>query len=148
MCSVRNARIFDKVPASEGVRVLVMRRWPRGLSREAIDIWLPDAGPSFELLSYYRAGLVSWEEFLTRYTEEQQETIIEGRLVVYFPGQDRLEMPYIARPVEVLACLARHLPQPLVLLCWEWDLCHRFTLENLVCAELQKGMYEPRDTTD
>ena len=38
----------------DGERLLVMRYWPRGVRREAVDRWLRDLAPSPELLREYR----------------------------------------------------------------------------------------------
>ena len=43
-------------------RVLVMRRWPRGIARGAVDQWEPGLGPSVPVLNAYRGGDVSWDE--------------------------------------------------------------------------------------
>jgi uncharacterized protein YeaO (DUF488 family) len=51
-------------------RVLVMRRWPRGIARGAVDQWEPDLGPSIALLSAYQAGEVEWDAFAERYRSE------------------------------------------------------------------------------
>lgn len=72
---IRHASIHEaKERADEdGLRVLVMRYWPRGVRKERIDMWLKDAGPSRELLrAYTRAGL-PWDEFEGRYRLEMLE---------------------------------------------------------------------------
>ena len=38
----------------DGDRILVMRRWPRGVRREAVDSWLRDLAPSTDLLREFR----------------------------------------------------------------------------------------------
>ena len=76
---LQQASIFDVRAMSEAERaslgylVLVMRRWPQGFSWEALDLqlWLPDAGPSPELLKAYQAKQIDWEEFAQRYRVEQ-----------------------------------------------------------------------------
>jgi uncharacterized protein YeaO (DUF488 family) len=73
------ASIFDVRTMSEvervslGYLVLVMRRWPQGFSWEALGLrlWLPDAGPSLELLRAYQRKQIDWEEFAQRYRDEQ-----------------------------------------------------------------------------
>lgn len=67
---------------SLGLRVLIMRRWPRGIARQTVNVWLPDAGPSVELLDAYNGGLVQWDEFETRYHREQ-EALSSCRVVRY-----------------------------------------------------------------
>ncbi|GAB02392.1 hypothetical protein ACT4_030_00100 [Acinetobacter sp. NBRC 100985] len=41
-------RIYDPVNESDGMRVLVDRLWPRGISKERahLDLWLKEIAPS------------------------------------------------------------------------------------------------------
>jgi uncharacterized protein YeaO (DUF488 family) len=57
-------------PPQPGWRVLVMRRWPRGVRKDCIDEWYPDAAPSATLLKAYQDGELDFEEFSQRYTAE------------------------------------------------------------------------------
>jgi uncharacterized protein YeaO (DUF488 family) len=43
---------YDKIEPDDGRRILVMRRWPRGIGWEKnrIDLWIKEVGPSNELL--------------------------------------------------------------------------------------------------
>ena len=69
---IRHASIYDAPDASEGdgLRVLVMRYWPRGVRHERVDLWLPDAAPSRALLREYNQGVVEAAEFDRRYRVE------------------------------------------------------------------------------
>lgn len=51
-------------------RLLVMRRWPRGVAKAAVDQWEPDLGPSTALLRAYQAGEMPWTAFAERYRAE------------------------------------------------------------------------------
>lgn len=51
-------------------RLLVMRRWPRGIAKGAVDQWEPALGPSNALLDAYRAGEIDWATFAARYRDE------------------------------------------------------------------------------
>lgn len=55
----------------DGVRVLVDRLWPRGLSKEAaaVDDWAKGVAPSTELRKWFHGG-GSVEEFRERYSAE------------------------------------------------------------------------------
>jgi len=57
-------------PPQSGWRVLVMRRWPRGVRKERIDEWYPDAAPSAKLLKAYQNGDIYFEELSRRYEDE------------------------------------------------------------------------------
>ena len=54
-------------------RLLVMRRWPRGIPKAAVDQWERDLGPSNELLDAYRDDEVDWDGFAERYREEMSD---------------------------------------------------------------------------
>lgn len=70
--SVRVRRVYESPEPEDGVRVLVDRLWPRGLSKEAarVDEWPKAMTPSTELRRWYHAGEGSYEEFARRYEAE------------------------------------------------------------------------------
>jgi uncharacterized protein YeaO (DUF488 family) len=61
--------IYDKPEPSDGERILVMRLWPRGVSKEKakIDEWLKDLGTERELIKKYKAGKMSWTDYKKEY---------------------------------------------------------------------------------
>ena len=65
-------RVYESATRSDGVRVLVDRLWPRGLSKEraGIDEWLRDLAPSNELRHWYHARPDHWQDFRKRYLRE------------------------------------------------------------------------------
>ena len=65
-------RAYDPPSPSDGVRVLVERLWPRGLTREQarIDEWLKDVAPSTELRKWFHAQRDHWATFRKRYLDE------------------------------------------------------------------------------
>jgi len=67
---IRTKRIYDPPSPEDGYRLLVMRLWPRGVRKAAVDGWEKDLGPSHELLTSFRAGKLGWEDFAVRYREE------------------------------------------------------------------------------
>jgi uncharacterized protein YeaO (DUF488 family) len=71
-CDVRIKRIYEPADASDGVRVLVDRLWPRGVAREGsgIDEWLRDVAPSDALRRWYGHEPERQPEFRRRYLEE------------------------------------------------------------------------------
>ncbi|MET9852762.1 DUF488 family protein [Streptomyces sp. NPDC006450] len=69
---VRLKRVYDPPePELDGVRVLVDRLWPRGLSKEAagVDEWAKSVAPSGELRKWFHGG-GSVAEFRERYAVE------------------------------------------------------------------------------
>lgn len=67
-------------------RLLVMRRWPRGVAKGAVDQWERDLGPSDELRKAYLAGEVDWPAFASRYRAEMAERL---SLVAWAAGMAR-----------------------------------------------------------
>ena len=67
MTRFRIKRVYEPSSPEDGTRVLVMRLWPRGISKSRVDEWNPDLGPSRELLFAYKRGGMPWTEFARRY---------------------------------------------------------------------------------
>ena len=67
---IRTKRIYDPPSPEDGYRLLIMRLWPRGITKAAVDGWEKDLGPSRELLTSFRAGKLAWEDLAARYREE------------------------------------------------------------------------------
>lgn len=65
-------RIYEAHEESDGMRVLVDRLWPRGLSKKKtrVDLWLKDITPSHELRKWLGHRLERWSEFQWRYRME------------------------------------------------------------------------------
>jgi len=60
-------RVYDKPLRSDGRRVLVMRLWPRGIKKSAVDLWLKDLGAEIANLRAFKAGRIGWPEMRRRY---------------------------------------------------------------------------------
>jgi uncharacterized protein YeaO (DUF488 family) len=69
---IKIKRVYDDPTKSDGVRILVDRLWPRGLSkgRAQLDLWLKDAAPSDVLRRWFGHDPARWDEFKDRYFEE------------------------------------------------------------------------------
>jgi uncharacterized protein YeaO (DUF488 family) len=96
---VQLRRIYDPPSADDGVRVLVDRLWPRGLSKAeaAIDRWMKDVAPSAELRTWFGHEPDRWPEFRTRYiaelrqnpaVDELRELVRDGRVTLLFGARD------------------------------------------------------------
>ena len=69
---MRIKRVYQPPDTEDGVRVLVDRLWPRGLSRERarIDLWLKEIAPSDALRHRFHGNPAAWEDFKTAYYAE------------------------------------------------------------------------------
>src|SRR5215470_323028 len=65
-------RVYDKPVRGDGMRILVDRLWPRGLTREdaRLDAWLRDVAPSNELRKWFHQQPDEWVGFRRRYLKE------------------------------------------------------------------------------
>jgi len=65
-------RAYETPDASDGIRILVDRVWPRGVTKEKlqIDHWLREVAPSSELRKWFAHDPAKWDEFRRRYEEE------------------------------------------------------------------------------
>jgi len=65
-------RVYAGSGPDDGLRILVDRLWPRGLSKAdaAVDHWLKDIAPSPELRTWFGHQPNLWPEFQSRYREE------------------------------------------------------------------------------
>ncbi|HEX3825468.1 MAG TPA: DUF488 family protein [Mycobacteriales bacterium] len=68
----RIARIYAAPSPDDGIRVLVDRLWPRGLSRQAaaLDEWCRTVAPSTDLRQWYSHDPSKSAEFEARYRAE------------------------------------------------------------------------------
>jgi uncharacterized protein YeaO (DUF488 family) len=73
---IRLKRAYEKALKEDGLRILVERLWPRGVSKEkaAIDLWLKDLAPSAELRRWYGHDPNKWPEFRKRYLAELRQS--------------------------------------------------------------------------
>lgn len=74
-------RIYEGAAEEDGVRILVDRIWPRGISKEKakLDAWIKDIGPSSELRKWFGHKEERFREFKERYEKElsQKQDLLE-----------------------------------------------------------------------
>jgi uncharacterized protein YeaO (DUF488 family) len=111
----------DPVEAKDGIRILVMRRFPRGRGSKKdlkIDLWFRELGPSPELIAYWFGeggqGEATWKKYSRSYRREMR-------------SQKAL--------IRNIADLSRR--WNVTLLCWDHDkegreFCHRHLLKKLI----------------
>lgn len=72
MATIQLKRVYEEPSAKDGVRILVDRLWPRGLTKKkaAVDLWLKDIAPTTELRKWFGHDPAKWKEFQVRYRKE------------------------------------------------------------------------------
>jgi uncharacterized protein YeaO (DUF488 family) len=95
-------RVYEPVSRSDGVRVLVDRLWPRGLTKEAAAVqhWLRDLAPSNELRRWYHANPGAWAQFRRRYMKElasPEASAAVEKLYSLASGNKKITLLYASR---------------------------------------------------
>nr|WP_188383252.1 DUF488 family protein [Ornithinibacillus halotolerans] len=86
---IKSKRIYEAYSSDDGIRILVDRLWPRGISKEKakLGFWLKEVAPSNELRKWYNHDLNKFEEFKERYISElkvglQYEALTELKQII------------------------------------------------------------------
>ena len=69
---IRLKRVYEAPSGGDGLRVLVERLWPRGISKAnaRIDLWTKDLAPSEGLRKWYGHAPARWPVFRELYRAE------------------------------------------------------------------------------
>lgn len=72
---VRVRRVYGESRDQDGIRVLVDRRWPRGVTKAKADLdeWCKTVAPSTTLRKWYTHDPAKFDEFTHRYRTELEE---------------------------------------------------------------------------
>ena len=77
MCNIniQIKRVYESFDEHDGLRILVDRLWPRGISKEKanLDLWCKDIAPSSDLRKWFSHKPERFKEFSNRYVEELDE---------------------------------------------------------------------------
>ena len=69
---IRFKRAYEPASVDDGMRILVERLWPRGLTKAGakIDHWVKNIAPTAELRTWFAHRPERWQEFRLRYRLE------------------------------------------------------------------------------
>src|SRR5690554_3039303 len=72
MTDIRVKRVYEPPARADGIRILVDRVWPRGMTRAKAraDLWLKDVAPSAELRKWFAHDPAKWAGFKKKYFAE------------------------------------------------------------------------------
>lgn len=111
----------------DGLRILVTRFRGRGMAKTRYDLWLPNLGPTEQLLRNFLAEEISWLEFSRAYKRQlwASAEVDEENKTIKNHGQKGM--------LRMIKYLARR--QPVTLLCHcheDASQCHRFLLDEVI----------------
>ena len=95
---VKIKRVYDEPDQADGLRVLVDRLWPRGLTKDKarVDLWAKEVAPSGDLRKWFSHREDRWEAFQQRYRAELAENAALDDLCAK-SGHDTVTLLYAAR---------------------------------------------------
>ena len=88
--TVRLKRVYEPREEPDGLRVLVMRRWPRGIRKERVDLWLKELGADLDLLRDWKAGRVTWPERRKRYLDGLRAAAAAAQVLLAWDDPERI----------------------------------------------------------
>ena len=106
--STKLKRAYEPASKDDGLRILVERLWPRGVSKQKakIDLWLKDLAPSTELRKWYGHDPAKWPQFKKRYWAELKDHGDLLALLSTLVRRGAVTFVYAARDVERNSALA------------------------------------------
>lgn len=92
-------RAYEPARPRDGVRILVERLWPRGVTRRALrlDTWSKEVAPSPALRTWFGHDPRKWEEFQRRYLAELRRHPEAWRPILTLARRRRVTLVYGAR---------------------------------------------------
>jgi uncharacterized protein YeaO (DUF488 family) len=99
---IKIKRVYEQPDSEDGIRILVDRLWPRGLTKEkaSINLWLKDIAPSKELRQWFDHDPAKWEEFKQRYLAELKQNDEQTRLLKQEMKKGAVTLVYGAKDTE------------------------------------------------
>ncbi|PXY88263.1 DUF488 domain-containing protein [Bifidobacterium asteroides] len=96
-------RVYEQAGDEDGVRILVDRLWPRGVSKEraALSGWLKDVAPSPDLRRWWHHDPDRFEDFARRYRTELDDNPALEDLLSIVREHDRTTLVYAAKDPAV-----------------------------------------------
>ena len=109
-------RVSDPPAASDGIRILVMRFWPRGVARAATDQWFRELGTQPALIQKWKPGALRWTEFRRAYRRGLQD-------------------PAARQAITEIRKLLTKSPVTLFCTCADEARCHRSILKQVILQQ-------------
>ena len=99
---IKIKRVYETPVEEDGVRILVDRLWPRGLTKQKanINLWLKDIGPSTELRKWFDHDPKKWKEFRKRYIKELKKKREHIEILKEYQKKGTVTLLYAANDEE------------------------------------------------
>jgi len=72
--------VYSPPEPSDGKRILVMTLWPRGVSKDKVDVWMKELGTPKELIKRWKSGRMKWRDYESEYKRslKGKETLLRA----------------------------------------------------------------------
>jgi len=92
-------RVYERAAESDGLRILVDRLWPRGVSKAEAKVhgWMKDIAPSDKLRRWFQHDPDRWDEFRRRYMKELESKEGDVAMLLGHAREGDLTLVYSAR---------------------------------------------------
>lgn len=99
---LRLKRAYEPAEPGDGIRILVDRLWPRGVSKADADLhdWMKDIAPSADLRKWFGHDPARWAEFQRRYRAELRRHDDELEHIRELARKQTVTLVYGARDEE------------------------------------------------
>lgn len=96
---IKTKRVYETPEASDGMRILVDRLWPRGMNKDQLqmDGWLKDVAPSENLRKWFGHDREKWGEFQLRYRAELENRPEVWKVILEAEKTSSVTLIYSAR---------------------------------------------------
>lgn len=112
--AIRIKRAYDASGSDDGLRILIDRLWPRGLSKSRLklDSWVRHLSPSNDLRKWYQHDPEKFAEFRRRYIAELKQqgeglaelrAAVKGRTVTLLTATKELDLSHATVLRELLS---------------------------------------------
>lgn len=132
--NLRLKRAYEPAEPGDGVRILVDRLWPRGVSKEeaALDDWMKDIAPSTELRQWFGHDPGRWRNSSAAIGRNCGNMARISTASAIWPQRRRSlsSMPPVTRSITTLSCCGTY--------CWDeramGGMMRRFKFSRNGCA--------------
>jgi uncharacterized protein YeaO (DUF488 family) len=96
---IKTKRIYEQYSNNDGVRILVDKLWPRGVSKKKahLSLWISQIAPSKDLRNWYSHDAEKWEDFKERYFRELSEKEYYVELLKEIGSEKNVTLLYSAK---------------------------------------------------
>lgn len=100
---IKIKRIYELPLPDDGLRILVDRLWPRGITKDraTIDYWYKEITPSSELRKWFGHKSENFKEFARLYTEELKDSKEILLKIKNFASKSPVTLLYAAKDPEI-----------------------------------------------